>query len=466
MKRLFLSLASFFFYLASAGAAQQPNVIVFLIDDLGWADVGCNGSSFYETPHIDKLAANGVRFTDSYSANPVCSPTRAALMTGKAPQRVGITQWIHQPSNIHLPAEETTLAEAFQSAGYQTGYIGKWHLGEKENQLPTANGFNWMKSVNRAGQPATYFFPYSRKNKRGSYWDVPDLKDGKEGDYLTDAITDHALDFIDENKAKPFLLYFAHYAVHTPIQAPKALVEKYEAKKKKLYGDTKAEKIMDRYKTSSRGRQDHPTYAAMMENLDTNVGRVLNKLEELKLTKNTIVLFTSDNGGHCHLRNPGVTCNLPLRSGKGWTYEGGTRIPTIISWKGNIKPSACDTPAISMDMFPTLLELTGQKLIPTQHLDGQSLASAIHGKPDNILKTRALYWTYPHNHGSGHKPSHAIRKGNWKLIHFEHGKTHELYKLDDDMGEKNNVASKHPEKVQAMHKELNEWIKKTTPVKP
>ena len=462
MKHLFLSLVSSLLYLVPL-TAGQPNVIVFLIDDLGWADVGCNGSTFYETPNIDKLAANGVRFTDSYSANPVCSPTRAAILTGKAPQRVGITQWIHQPSNIHLPAGETTLGEAFQSAGYQTGYIGKWHLGEKENQLPASHGFNWMKSVNRAGQPASYFFPYARENKRSSYWDVPDLKDGKEGDYLTDTVTDHALDFIDENKTKPFLLYFAHYAVHTPIQSPKALVEKYEAKKNKLYGDTKAKKIMDRYKTSSRGRQDHPTYAAMMENLDTNVGRVIKKLADLKLTENTIVLLTSDNGGHCHLRNPGLTCNLPLRSGKGWTYEGGTRIPTIISWKGNIKPSICDTPAISMDMFPTLLDLTGQKLLPTQHLDGQSLASAIHGKPDNILKTRALYWTYPHNNGLAHKPSHAIRKGNWKLIHFDSDNTNELYKLDDDMGERKDIAPKHPQKVLVLHKELNAWIKMTTP---
>lgn len=453
----------------SASAVEQetektkPNVIVFLIDDLGWADLGCYGSKFHETPNLDKLAASGVRFTDSYSANPVCSPTRAALMTGKAPQRVGITQWIHQPSEIHLPAEETTLGEAFQEAGYETGYIGKWHLGEKDEQLPKANGFNWMRCVNRAGQPASYFFPYNKKSQRGSYWDVPDLQDGKDGDYLTDAITDKALEFIDENQKKSFMLYLAHYTVHTPIQAPKDLVEKYKAKRKKLYGDSKTGSIPDHYKTASRDRQDHPAYAAMVENLDTNIGRVLTKLDKLQLTDNTLIVFTSDNGGHCHLKTPGVTSNLPLRSGKGWTYEGGTRIPTIISWKGQIKPAISTTPTISMDLYPTLLEFTGQELKPQQHLDGVSMKSDIMENTTQELKNRALYWTYPHNHGSGHRPSHAIRKGDWKLIHFDSDNTNELYKLNGDIGEKKDLFSKNPEKVKALHKELKQWIKSTTP---
>jgi len=443
---------------------EKPNVIVFLIDDLGWTDLSCQGSKFYETPNLDKLAASGIRLTNSYSANPVCSPTRAALLTGKAPQRVGITQWIPQPSTLHLPAEETTIAEAFQSAGYQTGYIGKWHLGEKNNQLPTANGFSWMKSVNRAGQPASYFFPYTRKSKRGNYWDVPDLKDGMEGDYLTDALTDHALDFIKEKKAKPFFLYFGHYAVHTPIQAPKELVKKYDEKRKKLYGNSRAEKIFHRYQTTSRPRQDHATYAAMMENLDTNIGRVMTTLDELRLTENTIILFTSDNGGHCHLKkSPGVTCNLPLKSGKGWTFEGGIRIPTIISWKGKLKPGICDTPMISMDVMPTLLDLTDQKLLPKQHLDGTSLKPALLGNASPALNERTLAWTYPHNHGSGHRPSHAIRKGNWKLIRFDTTNTNELYDLSTDLGEKTDQAKKHPDKVNALHAELAAWIKETTP---
>ncbi|NWK57013.1 sulfatase [Verrucomicrobiaceae bacterium N1E253] len=447
-----------------AAKQEKPNIVVFLIDDLGWADLGCYGSTFHETPRLDKLAQSGVRYTRSYSANPVCSPTRAALMTGKAPQRLGITQWIHQPSDLHLPAEETTLGEAFQTAGYATGYIGKWHLGEKDDQLPSSNGFNYMQCVNRAGQPASYFFPYKRKNKRGNYWDVPDLEKGKEGDYLTDATTDKALEFIEANKDKPFLLYFAHYTVHTPIQAPAKLVEKYKNKREKLYGESKTERLKDRYNTVSRGRQDNPAYAAMVESLDTNVGRVIDTLESLKLTDNTIIVFTSDNGGHCHLKgSPGATSNLPLRSGKGWTYEGGTRIPTIISWPGNIQAASSDTPTISMDLYPTLLDLAGLPLKPKQHLDGQSMKSDLLGKTAPSLSKRALYWTYPHKHGSGHKPSHAIQKNNWKLIHFDADNTNELYKIDQDLGEKNDVSGKNPEKVKALLKELNTWIKSTTP---
>lgn len=463
MKRIMLSLASGLFTLASLTAAQ-PNVIVFFIDDLGWSDLGCYGSTFHETPNIDKLAKSGVRFTQAYSANAVCSPTRAALMTGKAPQRVGITQWIPQPSDISLPKKETTIGEAFLAAGYQTGYTGKWHLGEKDDQLPTSHGFTWMKATNRGGQPASYFYPYAKKNKRGDYWDIPDLSDGKKGDYLNDALTGQALSFIETNKDKPFFLYLAHYAVHTPIQAPKKLVAKYQAKRKKLYGDSKTPTIPDRYHTVSRGRQDHATYAAMMENLDVNVGRVLAHIEKLGLSKNTIILFTSDNGGHCHLKgSPGVTCNLPLRSGKGWNYEGGIRIPAIVSWPGKITPGTSDTPNISMDVYPTLLELTGQKLMPQQHLDGHSLASALDDRPDDTLKSRAIYWTYPHNHGSGHKPSHAIRKDGWKLIHFEAGKKYELYNLAEDLGEKTDLSDKFPEKVKALDTELMGWIKQTTP---
>ena len=249
MKRLLSAITLTVASLASFSQAQdspekrtKPNIVLFFIDDLGWADIGANGSKFHETPNIDKLANNGVNLKNSYSAHAVCSPTRAALMSGKAPQRVGITQWIHQPSHIHLKSEEFTIAEAFQSNGYTTGYIGKWHLGEKDEQLPTAQGYDWKKAVNRAGQPGSYFFPYIGRQNRGAFWNVPDLGDGKQGDYLTDALTDKALTFIDENKDSPFFLTFAHYAVHTPIQAPKDLVEKYKAKKLELFGDTKSPK--------------------------------------------------------------------------------------------------------------------------------------------------------------------------------------------------------------------------------
>ena len=362
------------FSLMTVSAAKKPNVVVFFIDDLGWADVGVNGSSFHETPNIDSLAATGANFTNSYSAHPVCSPTRAAMMSGKAPQRVGITQWIHQPSEKHLPLSEVTIGEAFQEAGYKTGYLGKWHIGEKDNQMPRGQGFDWMKAVNRAGQPASYFYPYNNKRK-GAFWDVPDLQDGKKGDYLTDAVTDKALGFIEDNKKKPFLLYIAHYAVHTPIQAPAKLVEKYKAKRKKMYKNSKTPFKARRYGVTYRNRQDQVAYAAMMENLDTNVGRVMKRLKKLKLTKNTIVVFTSDNGGH-----PKITSNAPLSSGKGFNYEGGIRIPTIISWQGKIKKMSSDLPIITMDMYPTLLDLCGIKKKPKQHLDGLSFKKVLKGK--------------------------------------------------------------------------------------
>ncbi len=446
---------------------QKPNIVLFFIDDLGWADIGANGSPFHETPNIDKLAQGGVNFTHSYSANPVCSPTRAALMTGKAPQRVGITQWVHQPSHIHLKSEEVTIAESLQKHGYVTGYIGKWHIGEKDDQMPSAQGFSWMKAVNRAGQPASYYFPYNNKRK-GAFWDVPDLGDGKKGDYLTDSLTDFAIEFIDANKGKdkPFYLNFAHYAVHTPIQPPKDLVEKYKAKRKKMYGDTKTPKNRDRYGTHTRERQDHVAYAAMMENLDMNVGRVVDHLEKNNLLENTIIIFTSDNGGHCHLKKPGISSNRPLRSGKGWTYEGGIRVPHIVYWKGKLTPSESKVPAITMDHFPTLLDVAGLPLEADHHLDGKSLKPALLGEKNAGLAERFIAWTYPHNHGSGHRPSHAIRKDGWKLIKFESGLKYELYNLLEDAGESNNLAFQNAQKVAELDTLLMNWIKETTPKTP
>lgn len=444
-------------------AAQKPNILLFFIDDLGYTDIGTNGSKFHETPNIDNLAKNGVNFTQAYSAHPVCSPTRASLMTGKAPQRVGITQWIHQPSDIHLPLNEFTIAEALKQGGYSTGYIGKWHLGEKDSQLPDHQGFDWIKAVNRGGQPASYFYPYTN-NRKGKYWDIPDMEKGKKGDYLTDALTDHAIDFIDLNKNKPFFLTFAHYAVHTPIQAPKDLVDKYKAKRKKLYGDSQTPYTEDRYGTWSRARQDNPTYAAMMENLDTNIGRVITHLEKNNLLENTLIIFTSDNGGHCHLIGKhGVTSNAPLRSGKGWNYEGGTRIPAIFYWKGKLTPRTVDTPTITMDLYPTLLEIADLPLIPKQHLDGASILPTLNGKISEKLQNRFIAWTYPHNHGSGHKPSSAIRQGNYKLIRFDEGTRFELYDLKKDPSETTNLADKESVTTERLNLLLTNWLSETTP---
>jgi len=310
---------------------SRPNVLVFFIDDLGWTDIGANGSTFHETPRIDALAKSGVNFKRSYSANPVCSPTRAALMTGKAPQRVGITQWISSPK-VALDLSEVTIGEAFQKAGYRTGYVGKWHLGKGDAVQPKHQGFEYTVAVNRAGQPASFFYPFG-KGKRPS--NVPDLKDYKKGDYLTDALTDKAIEFIDQKDDKPFFLCLSHYAVHTPIQAPAPLVKKYQAKKLKMFGEGEPELIEEKYNTLASTRQEDPNYAAMMENLDWNVGRVMDHLKEKGLLENTIVLFTSDNGGLAHRKRMATpTSNVPLRSGKAWTYEGGIRFRPSSAGRG------------------------------------------------------------------------------------------------------------------------------------
>ena len=472
-------LAIFFFVVAphlyaaevesSDAESELPNIVLFFIDDLGYTDLGCYGSTFHETPHIDALAARGMKFTDFYAANPVCSPTRAALMTGKAPQRVGITQWIPQPSNKHLPLDEVTIGEALATAGYQNGYIGKWHLGEKDNQQPSEQGFIWMRGVNRAGQPGSYFFPYKSKraDKEIRYWDVPDFADGRDGDYLTDKLTDKAMEFISQNKDRPFFLCFGHYAVHTPIQSPRNLIEKYKQKLSD-HPVTANEPIKERNGAQSRAVQNNPAYAAMMENLDDNVGRVVNHLDELNLSDNTLIIFTSDNGGFSTAKKPGPTSCRPLRAGKGWTYEGGLRIPTIAVWPDKIKPGECSTPAITMDLYPTILELIDQPLRPQQHLDGNSLVSAIAGQPNQELNSRFLAWTYPHGHGSRHSPTNAIRAGNWKLVHLTDDKTapenkFELYNLGNDIGETRNLAKERPDITRVLSAQLDQWVKKTTP---
>lgn len=436
---------------------DKPNVLVFFIDDLGWNDITVNGSSFHETPNIDALAASGVNFKRSYSANPVCSPTRAALMTGKAPQRVGITQWLSgtmEPLNL----SEVTIGEAFQEAGYRTGYVGKWHLGKTDDVQPKHQGFEYTAAVNRAGQPASFFYPFGIGERISN---VPDLEDYNEGDYLTDALTDKTIEFIDQGD-EPFFVVLSHYAVHTPIQAPEELVEKYQTKRLNLIGETEPEMIEEKHNTLARTQQGDPTYAAMMENLDTNIGRVLSHLEEKGILENTIVLFTSDNGGLAHRkRQITPTSVAPLRSGKAWTYEGGIRIPTIISWPEKIQPATSQARVITMDMYPTLLELAGLPMKPQQHLDGESLIPVLNGSLGSEAEERVLMWTYPHVHGNGHLPSDAILSKDWKMIRFQGEEPTELYNLAEDIGETNNLAERYPEKVQALETQLNTWLEQT-----
>ena len=445
-----------------AKPANKPNVVVLFIDDLGWTDLGCYGSSFYETPNIDRLAAQGATFTRAYASCFVCSPTRASLMTGKYPQRVGFTNLLSpdkrsgaNSAETHIPVGDTTIGEAFQQAGYKTGYIGKWHIGSEKIGMPKQQGFDWQMATARHGLPGSYFYPYKKKNL--SFADVPDLEDGKPGDYLTDVLTDKGIGFIKETVKegkKPFFFIFGHYAVHTPIQAPKKLVEKYEAKKERMYGTTPLKMRPERFNREHSLRQQNPIYAAMMENVDTNIGKVIDALDELGVTKNTIIVFISDNGGS----RP--TSNYPLRAGKSWSYEGGIRIPTFITWPGNISAVKSSEPIITMDVYPTLLELTGCRQLPEQTVDGRSLVPLIRGSKKKLNRS-FLAWWYPHKNNNGSHPCQAILKDQWKLVHYINENETELYHLDKDIGEKKNLAKAEPEKTREMLATLNEWVQET-----
>lgn len=460
-----LATASFVHAQASADA-PKPNVVIVFVDDLGWKDLGCYGSSFYETPNIDQLAGQGAVFSRAYSSCNVCSPTRASLLTGKYPQRVGFTSWLNpdklsgaNSAETYLPPSETTIGEAFQQAGYRTGYIGKWHVGSEEVGMPKQHGFDWQMATAKHGLPSSYFHPY--KGKRASA-DVPDLEGGKPGDYLTDVLTDKGIEFIrdtvDEGK-QPFFLILGHYAVHTPIQAPKELVEKYEAKKKRLYGDTPLKMIPERFDREVPARQQNPIYAAMIENLDTNIGKVITALDDLGVTQDTIIVFTSDNGGSC-MPASRPTSNFPLRASKGWNYEGGIRIPTFITWPGTIPTMKTAEPVITMDLYPTLLELTGNEQLPEQTVDGRSLVPLIHGEKKSLNRP-FLAWWYPHSNGHGTHPTQAILKDGWKLVHYMDENETELYRLDDDEGERNNLAEAQPERTRELLETLNQWVKET-----
>jgi arylsulfatase A-like enzyme len=424
-----------------SAVGQPPNVIVILIDDMGWTDLGCYGSTFYETPNIDRLGASGMRLTSGYSACTVCSPTRAAVLTGKYPARLHITDWIpgHERPYAklkppdwtqHLPHEETTIAEIFKAAGYVTAHIGKWHLGN-EAYWPTTHGFDHNIGGNHRGQPPSYFFPYERDGIK-----LPGLNFGSRQEYLTDRLTDEALTFITANKNKPFLLYLPHYTVHTPLQARPELIKKYEAKAR------------------TDAPQKNPTYAAMIESLDEGIGRVTTRLETLKLIDNTIIVFTSDNGGLIS-----STTNLGLRAGKGSAYEGGVRVPLIVSYPPRIKPgSRSDVPAMSIDLLPTLVDLCA---LPQEESrpkwDGISIAPVL--TQSGAVKREALYWHYPHYHPGAATPYSAVRAGDWRLIEWFEDDRIELYNLKDDPTEKTDLASSRTDKRDELLAMLHNWRK-------
>ncbi|QDU87814.1 Arylsulfatase [Pirellulimonas nuda] len=455
----FIVTLAFGAWLSSCVDARQPNVVFFLVDDLGYSDLGCFGSSFYETPNLDRLAESGVRLTSAYAACPVCSPTRASILSGKYPQRVGITDFINaaggnQPENWGrntplLPApnqdqlalQEQTLAEAFKDAGYATFFAGKWHLGS-DGWAPEDQGFDRNAGGLEWGHPKGYFSPYRN----------PKLPDGPDGEHLTARLAEETCKFIRESADQPFLAYLSFYTVHTPLQSPKALEKKYQAKKRSEAPETQWGRESPR---EVRQTQNHPVYAGMVESMDTAVGRVLTTLEELGLADDTIVVFTSDNGG-LSTSEGSPTSNLPLRGGKGWMYEGGIREPTIVRWPGHGKPGvSSDALVLSTDYYPTLLAMAGVPPRPQQHVDGVSFAPVLEGTADAARESAC--WDYPHYGNQGGSPCGAIRRGDWKLIHWYGSDRVELYNLADDIGEHHDLAESKPELRDELLGRLNAW---------
>ncbi|MBS0206138.1 MAG: sulfatase [Planctomycetes bacterium] len=441
-------------------AADQPNIVCFVVDDLGYMDIQPNNpASFYETRNLQRLAESGTRFTSGYAACPVCSPTRASLISGKYPQRTGITDYIgaaqpdawKRPTKL-LPApyrdrllhEETTFAELLKKAGYATMFAGKWHLGP-EGFWPESQGFDINQGGIDRGGPyggKKYFSPYGN----------PRLKDGPDGEHLPDRLATETVKFMEAHRDGPFLAYFCFYSVHTPLIARDDLRAKYEAKAKGL--SQSSPKWGQERERQVRLVQDHAVYAGMVEAMDQAVGKVLDAIDRLGLADNTVVIFTSDNGG-LSTSEGHPTSNLPLRGGKGWMYEGGVRVPWIVRAPGLTKAGdVCDTPIMSQDLFPTLLELAGAPIPPDVSVDGTSLVGLLRG---NTLKPRPLYWHYPHYGNQGGAPGGAVRDGDWKLIEWYEDGSLELFNLRDDLGETKNLAASLPDKVQELQAKLAAW---------
>lgn len=442
------------FLSAAAGASvlpgqakRPPNFIIVLVDDLGWRDWGCYGHPYHETRNLDRLAAESMKFTQAYAACPVCSPTRAAMMTGKNPARLHLTDWIPGrrqwptsklltvPFEQQLPLAETTLPETLKPLGYRSASVGKWHLGA-EGFAPTDQGFDINIGGDKRGSPPGYFGPFHLVNLEG----------GTKDDLLTDRLTEEAAKFIDESAGKPFLLYLPHYTVHTPIQAPEALIEKY------------------RRKMASLGADGNPTYAAMVETLDNSIGTLREIVKSSGLENNTVFIVTSDNGG---LRYEGkapkpVTDNSPARAGKGHLYEGGIRVPLLIRWPGVTRNgSESALPVTTMDLFATVVDIAGTK--PKGAIDGRALTPVLRG---GQMREAPLYWHYPHYSNQGGVPGAAMRDGEWKLIEFYEDGRLELYNLKSDAGERMNLSAKEQARAKEMRERLNAWrqsVKATMP---
>ena len=426
------------------GEPGPPNIIIFLVDDLGWTDLGCYGSDLYETPHIDKLARRSYQFTNAYSACTVCSPTRAAIMSGKYPARLNLTDWITGSVNkfaklqvpdwrMYLPQDEETIAEFLKSKEYATAHVGKWHLGEDTIYYPQYQGFDINVAGYNKGSPPSYFYPYERKGREP----IPYLEGGQEGEYLTDRLTEEAVSFIKEHDDQPFFLNFDHYAVHTPIQGKDSLIDYYQRK------------------VTPGLQHRNPAYAAMVHSTDESMGRLMYVLDSLRLTDNTFIFFTSDNGG---LVLWDITSNVPLRSGKGSPYEGGTRVPMIVKPAGDhLQGIRIDEPVMSMDIPATIRDLLSEESQPT-YQDGKSLLPLLRGNAPSLDRD-ALYWHYPHYHRGGSSPYSAVRQGNYKLIHYYEDGRQELFNLKNDLSEQYDISSQEAEVVQKLEQKLEGWKK-------
>jgi arylsulfatase A-like enzyme len=435
-----------------ASQSKPPNILFFLVDDLGWTDVGSFGSDFYETPNINKLASESVKFTNAYSACPVCSPSRASILTGKYPVEIGTTDWIGaaQPADAlkesradrikrllpaeykpYLPAEETTIAEALKRGGYTTFGAGKWHLGNDSIHMPTQQGFD-VYYQGDARRPSKDVFDLAEQTNR----------------------------FIGENKDKSFFALLSFYSVHIPINAGQETIEKYRIKRNKLGADNEFVKDSS---TKVRTIQRNITYAAMVEEMDRAVGLVLDKLKELKIDDNTVIIFFSDNGG-VSTAEGWPTANNPLRAGKGWLYEGGIRVPMLIKWPTVTRSGfVIETPVIGNDFYPTLLNIAKMPLTPKQHTGGVNLVPLL---KNNQLTQRDLYWHYPHYGNQGGSPGSAIREGKWKLIHWYENDRYELFNLESDLGEKKNLLNSNAAKADYLKKKLGAWLKKENALYP
>ena len=442
---------------AQTSVPERPNVVLIVADDLGWSDLSVYGNAFHETPNLDRLAAEGIRFTSGYAAAPVCSPTRASLLTGRYPAALHLTEHLHGPQAPqpwqrvippeqarHLPLETSTLAERLSQAGYATAHMGKWHLGG-DGSLPEDHGFDVNIAGSGRGLPPSYFYPYVEKGgARDLFGEAADS--ARAGEYLTNGLTDEAIGFVEAHQDTAFFLHLAYYTVHVPVEGEPERVARYEEKKA----------------SNPDFAQANPPYAAMVESLDENVGRLLGALDRLDLSRRTLIAFLSDNGG-LHVRSiPGfdahtpATTNAPLRAGKGYLYEGGLRVPFMARWPEAIPEGVVSATSVStIDVMPTVLDLLG---LPMTDVDGISLLPLLTGAAP--LERAALYWHFPHYSPQGGRPASAVREGSFKLIEFlEDGRLEllELYDLAEDIGETRNLAEAQPERAARLRAKLSDW---------